>query len=152
MSPKGRKGLPEGGFVGIDPGKSGGVGYVHDSGFSAAWKMPDTTLDIYELLSFVIRPSTMVCLERVASRPGQGAPSVFNFGVSYGELRMAVVSLRTRYELVTPQTWQKSLKCLSGGDKNVTKSKAQQLWPHLQITHAIADALLIAEYGRRFQI
>ena len=41
---------------------------------------------------------------------------------------------------------------LSKGDKNVTKSRAQELFPELKITHAIADALLIAEYGRRVRI
>jgi hypothetical protein len=38
---------------------------------------------------------------------------------------------------------------MSKGDKNVTKRRAQQLFPQLKVTHAIADALLIAEYGRR---
>jgi hypothetical protein len=38
---------------------------------------------------------------------------------------------------------------LSKGDKNVTKRKAQELFPSLKITHATADALLIAEYLRR---
>jgi hypothetical protein len=32
-----------------------------------------------------------------------------------------------------------------------TKAKAQELFPHLKITHATADACLIAEYGRRLQ-
>jgi len=31
----------------------------------------------------------------------------------------------------------------------VSKRKAQELFPAIKITHAIADALLIAEYGRR---
>lgn len=34
--------------------------------------------------------------------------------------------------------------------KNLTKARAQQLWPEYpRITHAIADALLIAEFCRR---
>ena len=45
--------------------------------------------------------------------------------------------------------WQKYLGCLTKGDKNVSKAKAQELFPDLKITHAIADSLLIAEYGRR---
>ncbi len=44
--------------------------------------------------------------------------------------------------------WQKEMGCLTKGDKNVTKRRAQELFPTLKITHAIADALLIAEYGR----
>ena len=37
-----------------------------------------------------------------------------------------------------------------GGDKNVTKRKAQELWPNIKITHAFADALLLGEFGRLF--
>ena len=33
-------------------------------------------------------------------------------------------------------------------DKNVTKNRAQQLWPTIKVTHAIADALLLGEYCR----
>jgi hypothetical protein len=38
---------------------------------------------------------------------------------------------------------------MTKGDKNITKRKAQELFPEIKITHAIADSLLIAEYGRR---
>jgi hypothetical protein len=53
------------------------------------------------------------------------------------------------FEEVSPQKWQKAMGCMTKGDKNVSKAKAQQLFPQLKITHAIADALLIAEYARR---
>ncbi len=43
----------------------------------------------------------------------------------------------------------KTLDCMTGGDKNVTKRKAQELFPEIKVTHAIADALLIGEYARR---
>jgi len=39
--------------------------------------------------------------------------------------------------------------CMTKGDKNVSKRKAQELFPSMKVTHASADALLIAEYGRR---
>ena len=38
------------------------------------------------------------------------------------------------------------MKCLTKGDKNVTKSAAQRLYPDRKITHADADAILIARY------
>jgi hypothetical protein len=44
------------------------------------------------------------------------------------------------------------MSCLTKGDKNVTKSRAQELFPEVKVTHAIADALLIAEYGRRIRV
>ena len=48
-----------------------------------------------------------------------------------------------------PQVWQKALGCMTGGDKNVTKRRAQELFPGHKITHATADALLIAHYGTK---
>ena len=59
-----------------------------------------------------------------------------------------------RWEYVTPQKWQREfgliLPKLSNTDKkNRHKAVAQQLFPDVKITHAIADALLIAEYCRR---
>ncbi len=60
-----------------------------------------------------------------------------------------LIASRIPFEEVTPQKWQKTLSCLSRGDKNITKAKAQQLFPGLRVTHATADALLIAEYARR---
>jgi len=52
---------------------------------------------------------------------------------------------------VYPMMWQAKMECLTGGNKNVSKHRAQELFPGVRITHAVADALLIAEYGRRRQ-
>jgi hypothetical protein len=43
--------------------------------------------------------------------------------------------------------WQKALGCLTKGDKNITKRKAQEMFPGIKVTHATADSLLIAHYG-----
>jgi hypothetical protein len=37
---------------------------------------------------------------------------------------------------------------MTKGNKNITKQKAQELFPGIKVTHAIADALLIATYGK----
>lgn len=39
--------------------------------------------------------------------------------------------------------------CLTKGDKNISKARAQQLFPTAKITHATADALLLAEWRRK---
>jgi len=88
-------------------------------------------------------------MEKVHSMPKQGNVSSFTFGERYGFLRGLMTGLRIRYEYVTPQKWQKTLGCLTHGDKNISKAAAQRLWPKLKWTHATADAALIAEYGRR---
>lgn len=109
--------------------------------------MPATERDIADWLAE--HDDAVAYIEKVHSMPKQGVASSFTFGRGFGVLIGALAALRIRYEFVTPQTWQKAMGCMSKGDKNVTKAAAQRLFPQVKVTHAIADALLIAEYGRR---
>ena len=142
--------------IGIDPGASGGIAFIPDNNPAKAWavKMPETLTDLWECFEEYHGGgeswcSVHACIEKVHSMPGQGVASSFRFGQGFGHLEMALTASRIPFTYVTPQKWQKELGCLTGGDKNVSKARAQQLFPHLKITHAIADSLLIAEYCRR---
>ena len=136
-------------IVGIDPGQSGGIAIINGDNIYAH-KMPETERDIYDLFGdYSFYADVVVFLESVHSMPGQGVSSSFKFGRGYGFLRGIITALMFPLHDVSPQKWQKALGCLSGGNKNITKQKAQQLFPQLKITHSIADAILIAEYGRR---
>lgn len=142
-------------FLGIDPGQSGGIAslMVENGQDAIAWKMPETERDIWRLVASRAPdgdcPATFAAIERVHSMPKQGVASSFKFGRSYGFLRGCLIASGIPFEEVAPQVWQKAMGCLSRGDKNVTKAKAQQLFPSLKITHATADALLLAEYAQR---
>ena len=131
-------------YIGIDPGKSGGIAILDDTGMYAI-KMPETEKDLFDYLKDNAYDSFCV-IEQVHAMPGQGVTSMFNFGASYGGLRMALIGNNIPFETVTPQKWQKVLGCRTQGDKNVSKRKAQELYPELKITHALADAILIAHY------
>jgi len=142
-------------MIGIDPGDSGGAVLLDNEGHRADVivfsKM--TEHDIAE----AIREWTQwnitaaACIESVHSMPKQGVVSSFKFGKSFGFLIGLLTGLEIPYTLVTPQKWQKAMECLTHGDKNVSKAAAQRRWPDVKWTHAIADAALIAEYGRRMQ-
>ncbi len=138
-------------FIGIDPGQSGGISLLSDAGTADAWKMPETEADAAEVLRELSECADFcVCfIEAVHSMPKQGVASSFTFGRSYGFLRGLMVALKIPFEEISPQKWQKEMECRTKGDKNVSKAKAQQLWPQLKITHATAYALLIAECARR---
>ncbi len=137
-------------YIGIDPGLSGGVAFVPESGTPWAHKMPETDRDLIDLLRDSIRDmEARATLEFVSSSPQMGVKSAFTFGEGYGRLQMALTALGVPYERVRPAMWQKSMGCLTRGDKNVSKRRAQELFPALKVTHAIADALLIGEYARR---
>ena len=81
-----------------------------------------------------------------------GVSSAFTFGRAVGLLYAFLTAAEIRFEEVAPVSWQTSLKCRTRGDKNVSKRKAQQLFPSLKITHGVADALLLAEYARRLDL
>ena len=143
-------------FLGIDPGASGGIASLAVEGGQdlIAWKMPETERDTWQLFRFGARevPVVLAVIEHVHSMPKQGVASSFKFGRSYGFLRACLIASEIPFEEVSPQKWQKELGCLSHGDKNVTKRRAQQLFPALKITHATADAILLAEYARRLWV
>lgn len=147
-------------YIGIDPGKTGGIVAVSGEGIRFASKLPETEGDTYELLHGICRDSeqVFVVIEQVHAMPGKvaggkrvsmGATSAFTFGRGYGFLRGCLTALAVPWEECPPQRWQKAMHCLTKGDKNVSKAMAQRLWPCTKWTHATADAALIAEYNRR---
>ena len=137
-------------YLGIDPGKSGALGLVSHAGEVVSLiKLSETMHDVWLWLQEHQDSVSFALLEKVHSMPGQGVASSFKFGESFGFCKGMLVASSVRFELVTPQVWQKGMGCMSKGNKNVTKSRAQSLFPGTKITHAIADALLLAEFARR---
>ena len=129
---------------------------MNDMGGYEAWKMPVTEMDVAILLEQRISVSFTV-IEKVGSMPGQGVASTFKFGMGYGGLRMALACNRMAFEAVLPRTWQrmfglifpKKMWLTLTQKKNKHKARAQELFPKLKITHATADALLIALFCKR---
>jgi Holliday junction resolvasome RuvABC endonuclease subunit len=144
-------------FVGIDPGKQGGVAWVDVSNKGVernAISFKDMTpRDLFETLSDVMDDvdDCTVVIERVGTMPKDSASNAFKFGYSAGMLEAAAVAASKPYHFVVPPKWQKFMKCQTKGDKAVTRKMAQQLFPgfHLRITNQIADAMLICEYCRK---
>jgi len=139
-------------YMGIDPGSSsGGIAVINGDGLiQEVFKLKGLTLpDLNARMCHCKRVySPVCCLEKVHSMPKQGVVSTFKFGQNFGHLEMMLVGLKIPYTLVTPQKWQKLLSCQTKGEKNVSKARAQRQWPEQKMTHAIADALLLAEYCR----
>jgi hypothetical protein len=154
-------------YVGIDPGQSGGIAWLSSTGAQVA-KMPETGGDLLMLLERVVRlpanaytpanevgRDVVVAIERAQAMPPsvqgriQGVASTFKFGQHYGTLCGLLLALRVPFVAVSSVVWQKALGCLTHGDKTISKARAQQLYPHLKVTHATADALLIATWCAR---
>lgn len=149
-------------YIGIDPGQSGAASIVLERSrlitenqrvlhITFADKTEhDISYWFETVLTVYPRDNIKAAIEKVHSMPKQGVSSSFKFGMSYGFLRGLIVAHKIPFVEVPPQTWQKSLGCLSKGDKNVTKAAAHKKWPMFasQITHKNADSLLIAEWLR----
>lgn len=140
-------------WMGIDPGsKSGGIAVIEETSSGVlvtSQKLDATEADVSAFLDVFAIRSQFCLIEKVAATPQMGVCSAFTFGKSFGFLIGLLTAHKIPFEFVTPQKWQKSLGCLSGGDKNVTKAAAQRLFPSVRFTHANADATLIAEHCRR---
>ncbi len=140
-------------YIGIDPGtSSGSISAIWDDGQPALGycKLDGTERDIADYLLGFDTTQMKAVLEKVGPMPKQGVSSVFKFGQSYGFLRGLLIGLKIPFVEATPQKWQKAMSCMTKGDKNVSKQRAQQLWPTMKIIHRNADSLLIAEYGRKY--
>lgn len=135
-------------YLGVDPGKNGAITFLIGDKVICT-KIPETERDLLEAFKVVGEHDAVALLEFVHSSPQMGVKSAFTFGQGYGALRMALTAAGIRWETVRPQEWQKGLGCLSKGDKNVTKARAQSLFPNVKVNHSNADSLLIAEFCRR---
>lgn len=143
--------------IGIDPGGAGGLALVAPGCEPVAVRMPETERDIVDQLEAWLDAGrgmpARAAIEHVWSTPGQGG--AFKFGKSVGTLLGILTALRIPFDQVLPRTWQKAMGVAyppgstDTEKKNITKRRAQQLFPELTITHATADALLIAYYCRR---
>ena len=155
--------------VGVDPGVRGGIAVLGVDGsvrqvYALNPTMLEVQLDVLLLnVQMACHDQTWAFVEKVQyiggsgarcptcghRKGGDGGTGSHTFGYIKGFLRG---ELRARGFLICdiyPMIWQSALGCMSGGNKNVTKARAQQLFPGVKVTHAIADSLLIAEYGRR---
>jgi Holliday junction resolvasome RuvABC endonuclease subunit len=139
-------------FVAADPGgSSGAIAAITPNGL-VTHNMPDTQKDILDLfrsLCFSEDGKSFAILESVHSMPGQGVSSSFKFGQNFGHLEMALLAAEIPYELATPKKWMKALGCMTGGDKTITHTFAQKLFPGHKITKRQADAVCMAVYAQR---
>ena len=162
-----REPLPMG-YMGIDPGGSGGIAVLGGTTPLETFALKSTERDISDFIVACTRSygGIKCVIEKVGAMPKQGVSSTFKFGQSYGFLRGVLISHGVSFREVRPQEWQKiySMKRKRWKDvngkkceesktdwKNRLKAKAQQMEPNIKVTHAIADAILIAHYCKAYE-
>jgi len=144
-------------YLGIDPGNSGAICCTDSDRIGDIISTTDKSYaDIWDSLEdYIYGHKCVACIEEVNAMPGQGVSSTFKFGQSYGSLLMLLSAAKIPFTKVRPAIWCKDLglkkkPAESNTDwKNRHKQLAQEMFPDVKISHAVADALLIAEYCRR---
>lgn len=147
--------------IGIDPGLTGAIAFVHDgrvllvdmpvSGRLCGKGQEINPSAVERLLAAADKPAT-VYIEAVHAMPGQGVRSVFSFGDSHGVLRAVAACLELPIVWVPAQRWKKRAG-LIGKDKDCSRTLAISRHPELaaQLERkkdiGRAEALLIAEFG-----
>lgn len=143
-------------IVGIDPGKKGGVAFIStDLASVEVFPMQDTTTlaDLFRER----RDEIYRCfVEKQQVFPKQGAVSSGNLMKHYGEILGILTALQIPFEEVPPKRWQafihgaKHKKRPRKEKKKMSIAKAKQMFPGVSFKgDGEAEALLIAEYGRK---
>jgi len=160
-------------FIGIDPGLSGAVAVIDDTAefpenprtmlFDAPTTMVDTKRKPLApamallLKPFADREDVLAVLENVHSMPKQGVASSFSFGEGKGMWEGILAAYSIPTEQVSPQRWKKEIMADQGKEKDAARFKAMALFPALADQLKLkkhdgrAEALLLAEYGRRLR-
>jgi crossover junction endodeoxyribonuclease RuvC len=157
-------------YIGIDPGLSGALAEIFGEGNAAVHDTPTMVVSgvkekrVYNTaaMAHILSPyrgnlEVLVVLESVHSMPKQGVASSFSFGQGLGMWQGIIAALGLPLEMPSPQRWKKEMLADQGKDKDASRFKAIQLFPSLAdqlklVKHdGRAEALLMAEYGRRLR-
>ena len=146
-------------YTGIDPGQKGGIGIIGTT--AEAFPMPDTEQDIIKRLENIRKnaPEMVVILEKAQAMPKQGIASTGKYMEGYGFIKGALVAMKIPFHEIRPAVWKKEI--LSGEadkkDKGTSIRVCERIFPEVDLIlprcrkphDGMAEALLIAEYGRR---
>lgn len=158
-------------IIGIDPGLSGALARMTESGLSGLSDIPvmakgkgsgkvKNEINAAGLNALLKEwanghaDDVLVVMERVSSMPGQGVASMMSLGDTVGCIRGVVAARGYPLHWVTPQKWKKHFGLVAGKDvdgKELARAKAIQLYPAADLArkkdHNRAEAVLIARWG-----
>lgn len=153
-------------ILGIDPGTHGAIAAISGDGVVLLADLPvhaipangradRAELDVHSLHSLIagLGPIEHAYIEKVSARPGNGSVSMFRFGYACGCIYSCVATMGIPVTFVQPRDWQRAHGI--GPSSDASRQRAAQLYPAVAPQLARkrdanrADALLIADFGRR---
>ena len=139
-------------YIGIDPGKSGGIAFIDDENNLQCFRFNQDLNALISDIKIIRKIDKCVAkLELVHSFPNQGVKSTFSFGENYGFWHGIFSALDIKYTKVTPKKWMSYygvLPKVKKDRKNKLKEMAQEEYPDTKVTLYVADAILIAKYTK----
>ena len=156
--------------IGIDPGVCGAIAVIYEGGRVQLWQSPALTIVIggknrhipdWAMCAGVIRliPEPRIAtLEKLSTMQKGGLTGNFTMGGAYWGWQALLAGMSVPFRTIPPKEWQKHLRPgipASDAAKDASRMVASQLFPLIagQLTnkkdHDKAEALLLAEYGRR---
>lgn len=108
--------------------------------------------EIRDILEVMKSKTEHAYIEKAISMPEHGAVGSMQIGDGYGALRMALTYARIPYTEVHPATWKAKMLRGMGKGKKASILRAKQCFPEITLKNSEdgkAEAMLIAEYGRR---
>lgn len=157
--------------IGIDPGVGGAIAAMY--GHGTIIRVDDTPVlwarsrrskrrvyDVAAMHTMISRHAgngmmVNVFVERQQAMPKQGVTSMFSTGYGYGLWIGILAGLAIPHTVVSPRRWQAVMLVGQGDPKARALVAAARLFPGCAIPksrHGRADALLLAEYGRRLLV
>jgi hypothetical protein len=142
-------------IIAVDPGVGGGFA-VHTRDGILLFPMPDSVPDMHQLLLGFKVTESQLWIEKVPKFVSKLTPaaSVATLHENYGIIQGLAYAQGYALHRVEPKIWQDPLglggrkSCGTGPEwKRKLRSKAQELYPHLDVTLRNCDALLILHYA-----
>ncbi len=155
-------------IFGADPGATGGIVLLEDDGDILNWwpmvgddPKKGSYIDAVEEASILKKTSKILWAVEVAqAMPGNGACSMFTYGMGYGKLLGALEISSIPVQPIRPAKWTKEMlhglpANLEGKNRNIQAARnlapdfISRITPRSKPHLGLVDAYLIAEYGRR---
>lgn len=166
-------------FVGIDIGLTGGIARIDPDGLAHAWDMPtrETRVNgklkrkvdaeaLAKLLHFTAHFADVgVFVEAAQASPQMGVSSSFGYGVSFGVVLGVLAHLGVPTICVSAAKWKRDMGLGKRGHRAIGRDEERDKAPAMELARELfpsatnlltlakhdgrAEALLLAEYGRR---
>ena len=144
-------------IIAVDPGVSGGLAIKQDD-LIELHSMPETLSEMHRILADNRTKDSEIYIEDIPKFTGKNIPSSTTAVLfqSMGRLEGIAIALGYSLHRIPPKMWQEPLglgkakDCANSSEwKRKLKNKAQELYPHLDVTLKTSDALLILDHAKK---